>query len=156
MPKDAKKVIDLLNEGRARELTAILTYMAQHYELANDDFGKLAKILKATAITEMKHAEALAERILFLGGVPTTKPAGDIKKGQKIADKLATDIVLEEDAVRLYNESAVACAEARDQVSKALFEQLLADEEGHLDLFMNIRDHIAELGDAYVATLTGE
>jgi bacterioferritin len=156
MPKDTKKVIDLLNEARARELTAIMTYMAQHYELENDDFGKLAKVLKTTAIVEMKHAEALADRILFLGGVPTSKPAGDIKKGQKIADKLATDIVLEEDAVRLYNESAVACAEARDQVSKALFEQLLADEEAHLDLFMNIKDHIAELGDAYVATLTGE
>jgi bacterioferritin len=156
MPKDAKKVIDLLNEARARELTAIMTYMAQHYELENDDFGKLAKVLKTTAIVEMKHAEALADRILFLGGVPTSKPSADIKKGQKIADKLATDIVLEEDAVRLYNESAVACAEARDQVSKALFEQLLADEEAHLDLFMNIKDHIAELGDAYVATLTGE
>jgi bacterioferritin (cytochrome b1) len=63
--------------------------------------------------------------------------------------------VLEEDAVRLYNDSAVACAEARDQVSKSIFEKLLADEEAHLDVFMNIRDHIAEMGDNYLATLTG-
>ena len=92
MSKDVKKVIEMLNAGRARELGAILQYMAQHYELENDDFGKLAKVLKTTAIVEMKHAEALADRILFLGGMPTSKPAGEVKRGQKIADMIATDI----------------------------------------------------------------
>jgi bacterioferritin len=156
MSKDVKKVIDLLNAGRARELSAILQYLAQHYELENDDYGKLAKVLKDTGITEMKHAEALAERILFLGGVPTTKPDAEAKKGQKIADMIATDIGLEEGAVQLYNEAAVACAEALDHVSKDIFEKLLADENEHLDMFMNIRDHIAQLGDHYLATLTGK
>jgi bacterioferritin len=156
MSKDVKKVIDLLNAGRARELSAILQYLAQHYELANDDYGKLAKVLKDTGITEMKHAEALAERILFLGGTPTTKPEAEVKKGQKIADMIATDIRLEEDAVKLYNEAAVACAEALDHVSKDIFEKLLADENEHLDMFMSIRDHIAQLGDHYLVTLTGK
>jgi bacterioferritin len=156
MVKGSKKVIDLLNEGRARELTAILTYLAQHYELANDDYGKLAKVLKDTGITEMKHAEALAERILFLGGVPTTKPAGEIKRGEKIAAKIATDIALEEGAVNLYNEAAVACGEELDHVSKNLFESLLKDENDHLDMFINIKEHIDQLGDQYLATLTGK
>ena len=155
MVKGSKKVIDLLNEGRARELTAVLTYMAQHYELANDDYGKLAKVLKDTGITEMKHAEALAERILFLGGVPTTKPAGDVKKGQAIPQMLATDKALEQGAVDMYNHHARACAELGDQVSKDIFEELLGQEEAHWDQFDTIADHIEKIGAPYMATLTG-
>jgi bacterioferritin len=155
MSKDVKKVIDLLNQARSRELGAILQYMAQHYELANDDYGKLAKVLKTTAIVEMKHAEILAERVLFLGGAPTSKPTPEVRKGQKVADMIATDIGLEEDAVQLYNAAAVACAEALDQVSKGIFEALLNDEDGHLDMFQNIKDHMDKLGDVYLVTLTG-
>ena len=156
MSKDVKKVIEMLNAGRSRELGAILQYMAQHYELENNDFGKLAKVLKTTGIVEMKHAEALADRILFLGGVPTSKPAGEVKRGQKIADMIATDIALEEDAVKLYNEAAVVCAENLDHVSKDLFEKLLKEEDAHLDMFQSIKEHIDELGDVYLTTLTGE
>jgi bacterioferritin len=156
MAKGSKKVIDLLNEARSRELTAILTYMAQHYELENDDYGKLAKVLKATGIAEMKHAEALADRILFLGGTPTTRPDAEIKRGEKIGAKIATDIALEEAAVKLYNEAALACGVELDHVSKALFEKLLADETDHLDMFINIKEHIDQLGDQYLVTLTGE
>ena len=156
MSKDVKKVIQVLNQGRERELGAILQYMAQHYELDNDDFGKLAKILKTTAIVEMKHAEALAERILFLGGVPSSKPTPETKRGQKIADLIATDIGLEEDAIKLYNDAALICAEEHDHVSKDIFEKLLKDEDGHLDMFQNIKDHVDKLGDVYLATLTGE
>ena len=155
MAKGSKKVIDLLNEARSRELTAILTYMAQHYELDNDDYGKLAKVIKATAIAEMKHAETLAERILFLGGTPTTKPDAEIKRGEKVGAKIITDIALEEDAVKMYNEAAVVCAAERDHVSKDIFEQLLRDEEDHLDVFINIKEHIDQLGDQYLATLVG-
>ena len=152
---NAGKVVDLLNEARAQELGAILQYMAQHYELEDADFGKLAKILKDTAIVEMKHAEKLAERVLFLGGTPTSRLEPQPKKGQTIPQMLATDIGLEAGAVRLYNESALACAQARDQVSKDIFEELLADEEGHLDAFQTIADHVKQLGEAYLATLTG-
>lgn len=68
------KVIELLNAARSSELTAIAQYMAQHYELEDQDFGKLASKFKEIAITEMKHAEKLAERILFLKGTPTSAP----------------------------------------------------------------------------------
>jgi len=152
---DAKKVIDLLNDARSQELGAILQYMAHHYELEDSDFGKLAKILKDTAIVEMKHAEKLAERILFLGGTPTSELQPQPKKGQTIPQMLATDEALEAGAVALYNASAVKCAELGDQISKDLFEELLADEEGHLDTFQNIANHLKQMGESYLATLTG-
>ena len=87
---------------------------------------------------------------------PTSKPAGDVKRGQKIADMIATDMGLEEDAVKLYNEAAVVCAENLDHVSKDLFEKLLKEEDAHLDMFQSIKEHIDQLGDVYLTTLTGE
>jgi bacterioferritin len=155
MAKDTKKVIELLNAARSRELSAILQYMAQHYELEDQDYGKLGKIIKKTAIVEMKHAEAFAERILFLGGVPTSKPDLEAKKGQKIAEMLGTDIGLEDQAVKMYNESSIVCAECLDMVSKDLFEKILRDEDEHVNLFQNLKDHVDKLGDIYIATLTG-
>ncbi len=151
----SKKVIDLLNAARSRELGAITQYMAQHYELEDQDYGKLAKKLKEIGIQEMKHAEALAERILFLKGEPTTKPDSVAKKGQSIADMLKTDMALESAAIKMYNEAAVICAAEKDQISKQLFEKLLGEEEGHFNDFENVKDHLEKMGDAYLATLAG-
>lgn len=152
----SQKVIDLLNAARARELTAITQYMAQHYELEDGDFGRLASRIKEIAIQEMKHAEDLAERILFLKGEPTSKPDAGAKKGQEISDMLATDVTLETQAIKMYNEAAVTCAEEKDQISKQLFEKLLGEEEEHLNIFENIKNHVDKLGGAYLATLTGD
>lgn len=151
----SKKVIDLLNQARARELTAISQYMAQHYELEDQDFGKLATKLKETGIAEMKHAEKLAERILFLKGEPTTKPDSVAKKGQEISEMLKTDIELESVAIKMYNEASVICAAEKDQISKKIFEELLKEEEEHLDMFENIKDHVDKLGASYLSTLAG-
>jgi bacterioferritin len=148
-----KSVIDLLNEARSRELTAILQYMAQHYELEDQGMGKLGDKMKKVAIEEMKHAETLAERILFIGGVPGSKPDAVAKKGESIPQMLDTDIALEEAAVTMYNSAANACSEAGDQISKQIFEKLLAEEEDHLDLFQTVRDHVDKMGAAYLATL---
>jgi len=150
-----QKVIDLLNKGRSRELTAISQYMVQHYELEDQDFGKLATKIKEIAIQEMKHAEKLAERILFLKGEPTSKPDGVAKQGQKISDMFTTDIALEAQAIKMYNEASVTCAAEKDQISKELFEELLKEEEVHLNTFENIKGHIDKLGAAYLATLAG-
>lgn len=151
----SQKVIDLLNKARSRELTAISQYMAQHYELEDSDFGKLASKFKEIAIAEMKHAEKLAERVLFLKGEATSKPDGVAKKGQKIAEMLNTDMALEAAAMKMYNEAAVACAADKDQISKELFEELLKDEEDHFNYFENVKNHIDKLGAAYLATLVG-
>jgi len=155
MANAAKGVIDRLNAARARELTAVMQYLAEHYELGDADLGKLAKVMKETGIQEMKHAEALAERILFLGGSPVSTPDAAIQRGLSIPRMLLADIALEQQAVAMYNESAVACGEARDHVSKALFEKLLAEEEVHVDTFRKIKEHVDQLGEAYLATLTG-
>ena len=150
-----EKVIEMLNTARARELHAISQYMVQHYELEDADFGKLAGKVKEIGIAEMKHAEKLAERILFLGGSPTTKPDAEAKKGLEIAEMLKVDIELEQAAVDMYNDFANKCSNEGDNVSKAIFEELLADEEGHVDDFQNILRHVEKLGGAYLATLTG-
>src|SRR4030066_435993 len=150
----SQKVIDLLNKARSRELTAISQYMAQHYELEDHDFGKLASKFKEVAIAEMKHAEKLAERILYLKGEPTSKPDGVAKKGQKIQDMLTTNIGLEAQAIKMYNDASVVCAAEKDQISKEVFEELLKDEEDHLNTFENIKDHVDKLGAAYITTLT--
>lgn len=154
-PENRKKVIDLLNQARAGELTAIMQYMAHHYELEDADYGKLAKIMKTIAIQEMDHAEQLAERILYLEGTPTSEPDGQITHGQDIPELLKRDIGLEQGAVDMYNDSAMQCAKAGDHTSQRLFQQLLADEEDHLGEFENIQAHVEKLGDAYLATLTG-
>ena len=151
-----QKVIDLLNKARSAELGAINQYMIHHYELEDKDFGKLASKIKEIAIVEMKHAEKLAERILFFKGEPTSKPDATPKKGQEILEMLATDMALEAQAVKMYNEAAVICASERDQKSKDLFEELLSDEEKHLNFFKNIKNHVEKLGEAYIATLTGK
>ena len=151
----SQKVIDLLNKARSREIAAITQYMAQHYELEDSDFGKLASKFKEIAIAEMKHAEKLAERILFLKGEPTSKPDGLSKKGQKIAEMLNTNMVLEAAAMKMYNEASLVCAAEKDQISKELFEELLKDEEDHFNYFENVKDHLDKLGTAYLATLIG-
>ena len=151
----SQKVIDLLNKARSREIAAITQYMAQHYELEDSDFGKLASKFKEIAIAEMRHAEKLAERILFLKGEPTSKPDGLSKKGQKIAEMLNTNMALEAAAMKMYNEASLVCAAEKDQISKELFEELLKDEEDHFNYFENVKDHLDKLGVAYLATLVG-
>ena len=151
-----QKVIDLLNEARSKELGAINQYMIHHYELEDKDFGKLASKVKEIAIVEMKHAEKLAERILFLHGVPTSKPDAIPKKGQEIGETLATNVALEAQAIAMYNEAAIVCAAEKDQKSKDLFEELLGEEEEHLDFFERVKDHIDKMGPAYLVTLTGK
>jgi bacterioferritin len=151
----SQKVIDQLNKARSRELTAISQYMSQHYELEDTDFGKLASKFKEIAITEMKHAEKLAERILFLNGEPTSKPDALPKKGQQIPQMLTTNMALELAAIKMYNEAAMVCAAEKDQISKELFEDLLKEEEDHLNYFENTKDHVDKLGAAYLATLAG-
>jgi len=149
-------VIDLLTEARLRELEAIDQYMIHHYEMKNKGLDKLATQIKEIVLAKMKHAEKLAERILLLKGESISKPETIPKKGQEIPEMLATDMALERQAVKMYNEAAVICASEKDQKSKYLFEEFLGDEEGHLNFFENIKDHVDKLDEAYITTLTGK
>jgi bacterioferritin len=124
--------------------------------MENKGLDKLATQIKEIALAKMKHAEKLAERILLLKGESISKLETIPKKGQEIPEMLATDMALERQAVKMYNEAAVICASEKDQKSRGLFEEFLSDEEGHLNFFENIRDHVDRLDEAYIATLTGK
>jgi bacterioferritin len=148
-------VIQVLNKARAGELGAIHQYMSQHYELADGDYGSFARQLKLIAIDEMRHAEMLAERILVIGGTPTSKPEPETKKRQKVLEIWKYDEMLEDGAIVEYNAFLQVCRDHKDYGSAKIFEQLIVEEQIHLDHFQDIIGHIEELGEAYLATQVG-
>jgi bacterioferritin len=127
------KVVEQLNARLAEELTAINQYMV-HAEMCDDwHFGRLAEPIKRRAIVEMKHAEKLIERILFLDGRPTVSKLNKIAIGDQVPKMHANDLASELDAVRAYNESIGICVKLKDNGTKELLESILADEEDHVD-----------------------
>jgi bacterioferritin len=143
--------IRLLNQAAADELQAVHQYMYFHFHLADQSFGPLSLLFKQTAIQEMLHVEALAERILFLKGDVEMVPAGPV---EKIADPVAVlekAMSMEEESERSYNASALICSQNADAVSKQLFERLIGEEELHLDQFEKQRDNIKRFGPSYLA-----
>lgn len=148
---DKKKSIELLNRAVADELQAVHQYMYFHFHLSDQGFGPLASLFKRIAIQEMGHVEKLAERVLFLKGDVEMVSAGPVEKIQdpeKMLDKAAQ---MEEMSARDYNQAALACSENADSASKAIFEDLVEDEESHYDLFDKQRDNIRRFGPSYLA-----
>lgn len=127
--------IDTLNELRARELAVIMQYMRHHYQVTGADGLPLADEFKSVALTEMKHAERLAERIDYLGGDPTTKP-WEFATGQTTVQEMASvDAGSEAEAVDLYKAAISSVGETDDTTTRRLLEDILADEEEHLNTF---------------------
>lgn len=154
--KQAKKaVIEVLNKARAMELQAIGQYMNQHYNLDDMDYGELAAKVKLIAIDEMQHAEDFAERIKELGGEPTADLADKVHKGQEVKQMFTFDVKLEDDTVAIYNDFLKTCRENGDNVSAKIFEEIIDEEQVHLNYFDNVREHIESLGDAYLARIAG-
>ncbi|MEP0325230.1 bacterioferritin [Bauldia litoralis] len=142
--KGDAKVIDFLNQSLRHELTAVNQYWL-HFRLLEDwGYAKLAKKERAESIEEMQHADKLVERIIFLEGLPNLQQLNPLKIGQNIREVLEADLEGEYDARNLYNEAREVCRLANDYVSMKLFEELLADEEGHIDF---LETQIALLGD---------
>lgn len=129
------QLLDVLNDLRARELAVIVQYMRHHYLVTGPDGLALADEFKEVAIEEMKHAEELAERIDFLGGDPTTKPEPIMKAERTLAEMAAADYASEEDAVARYKEAIGVAAGADDITTRKLLEDILGDEEDHLQTF---------------------
>ena len=150
-----KKVIDVLNKARAMELTAIIQYMNQHYNLDDMDYGELAAKMKLIAIDEMRHAEGFAERIKELGGEPTSEPDQKITRGQAVEAIFPFDANLEDYTIDTYNQFLLVCRENGDSVSMKLFEQTIDEEQLHFNYFDNINDHIEKLGNVYLAKIAG-
>ena len=141
-----KNVLALLNAALASELTAVTQYMAQSEMCHNWGFPRLGSLTKARAIEEMRHAEGLIERIIFLDAVPTVNVALTPQLGSKVQEQMEIDLKDEQEAVHQYNEAAKACLAAGDDGSKLLFEHMIQDEERHVD-FLEAQLHaIHEMG----------
>ena len=128
-------LIDVLNDLRARELGVIMQYMRQHYTATGPEGMLLADEFKSIAITEMKHAEELAERIDFLGGDPTTIPTHIVKTDNNLAAMAEADLASEEEAVALYTKAIAQALKEGDVTTRRLLESILADEEDHVATF---------------------
>jgi len=126
-------IIARLNQALHSELTAIHQYMLDAEMCENWGYGRLAPLFKKQAMDEMKHAERLIERILFLDGTPEMGGAFTIQPGASVKAQLELQLKLETEAVREYNESVKIAADLSDQSTKELFDSLLADEEEHAD-----------------------
>ncbi len=131
--KGDKKVIEYLNKALRVELTAVSQFWL-HYRLQNDwGFTKLAKKMREESIEEMEHADKLIDRILFLEGHPNLQTLDPLRIGENVRETLTCDLEAEEEAVKLYNEARKYCAEVGDYASMHLFEELILDEQGHID-----------------------
>ena len=131
--KGDPKVIEYLNKALRMELTAVNQYWL-HYRLVEDwGYNKLAKKERAESIEEMHHADKLAERIIFLEGLPNMQQLDPLRIGQNIREVLEADLAGEYEARTYYGEAREVCRTAGDIVSMKLFEELLQDEEGHID-----------------------
>jgi bacterioferritin len=120
--------------------------MILHDELKQKDFATFASRIKDIAVVKTKHAEKLAERISSLKGEALSEVDATPKTGQRIPEMLATDIALEEQAIKMYKEAAGICAHEKDQASKDLFEEFLRDEQSHLNIFETLKAHMDKLG----------
>lgn len=134
-------LLDLLNEAIAREIQVSVQYMWQHVLWKGVKGFAVKDELKQIAITEMKHAEAIAERIAYLGGRPTTKPT-PIFVGETLKEMIEQDKKDEEGAIQLYKRIIEEADKAKDEVTKKLMTDVLADEEGHHDTFLGLLEDL--------------
>ena len=133
----SERLKELLNKAIAREIQVSIQYMWQHIRATGIESLEFADRLKGIAVQEMKHAEAIAERLDYLGGDPTTQPA-PIKVGKTLQEMIANDIEAEEEAISLYREIIKTAMEEGDYVTERLFKQILQDEEEHHDEFLKM------------------
>ncbi|MDE1566674.1 bacterioferritin [Aquabacter sp. L1I39] len=144
--KGDAKVIEYLNRGLRSELTAINQYWLHYRMLDNWGYKALAKKWRAESIEEMVHADKFVDRILFLDGFPNMQVLDPLRIGQDIKEILEADLAAEEGARALYQEAAAYCQTVKDFPSRDLFEELMTDEEGHIDFLETQLDLVAKLG----------
>ncbi|CAN5638134.1 bacterioferritin [soil metagenome] len=145
--KGDAKVIEFLNEALYNELTAINQYFLHAKMLKNWGLLELARHEYEESIDEMKHADALAERILFLDGLPNFQALGKLRIGENPREILECDLALEMEAVPQLKTAIAHCEEAGDFVSRKLFADILESEEEHVDWLETQLSLIARLGE---------
>jgi len=144
--KGDTKVIEALNSLLADELTAINQYMVHSEMCDNWGYEKLHKAIEKRAIDEMKHAEKLIARILFLEGIPIVSKLNEIHIGSDVVRMFANDHQAEADAIKNYNSAILLCGEARDFATREILEHILNEEDAHIDDIEAVQDEIGHMG----------
>lgn len=132
--KASEELLDLLNMAIARELQVSIQYMWQHIQWVGVKGFAIKNEFRTIAINEMTHAEMIADRLNYLGGKPTTRP-DPITVGETLKEMIIADRKAEEGAVVMYRKIIALAEDEGDIITRKLFEQILEDEENHLDLF---------------------
>ncbi len=155
--KGNKKLLDALNARLSEELGAINQYMVHTEMLENWGYIRLAKKVRARAIVEMKHAEKLIERLLFLEGTPVVNQLSPIRIGADVPKQFANDLASENDAVKKYNATIKLAVEVSDNASKEILDAILNDEDGHVNELEEQLDQIKQMGlEIYLSAQTKE
>ena len=144
--KGDEQVIELLNEALRNELTATNQYWLHYRILDNWGLARLAAFERAESIDEMKHADRLAERILFLGGLPNFQMLGRLRVGETVEEGLRADLEVEMEAIPQLKRSIAHCETVQDYVSRDLFAEILRNEEEHVDALETFFEMIARMG----------
>jgi bacterioferritin len=144
--KGDPKVLELLNEALKNELTATNQYWLHYRLLDNWGVDKLAQFERGESIDEMKHADRLAERILFLDGLPNFQSLGSLRIGENVEEILKADLALELEAIGQLKGAIAHCEGVRDYVSRDLFADILDNEESHVDTLEQQFEMIARMG----------
>ena len=144
--KGDKKVLELLNEALKNELTATNQYWLHYRLLDNWGVHKLAEFERNESIDEMKHADRLSERILFLDGLPNFQLLGRLHIGEDVAEILKGDMELELEALKQLKGAVTHCEKVKDYVSRDLFSDILENEEQHIDTLEQQFEMIKRMG----------
>jgi len=140
------RVIDYLNQALKSELTAINQYWLHYRILDNWGYKELAKTWREESIEEMRHADTLTARILFLEGYPNMQSINPLRIGQSVQEIIDCDLVAENEARALYLDAAKYCESTNDRVSMNLLEKLAGDEEQHIDFLESQLELIKQVG----------
>jgi bacterioferritin len=140
------RVVEYLNRALRHELTSVNQYWLHYRLLDNWGYKALAKKWREESIEEMQHADKLIERIIFLDGFPNMQTLDPLRIGETVKEVIERDLQTEMDARALYEEAATHCHSVKDYVSRDQFEQLMHDEEEHIDFLETQLDLIAKLG----------
>jgi bacterioferritin len=144
--KGDPQVIEFLNRALTNELTAINQYWLHYRVLNHWGIRKLAEYERHESIDEMKHADTLAERILFLDGLPNFQALHKLKVGETVEEILRADLAVEMEAIPLLRDAVQHCETVRDYVSREIFERILESEEEHVDFLETQFEMIERMG----------
>jgi len=139
--KASEKLLDMLNQAIAREIQVSIQYMWQHVQWSGVKGFAVQEELKQIAIAEMKHAETIAERLFYLGGIPTTKPS-PIFVGKTLKEMIAQDVKNEVEAIDLYQQIVELARKEGDETTNRIFREILEQEEDHHDTFTTLLEDL--------------